>query len=74
MSALKDLINQIENPELRTRVQQEVERLLGQKKFGLVFEDHLPESLQLPEVPIRRGSRVALRAGSPSDAMIVKSI
>lgn len=47
MSALKDLINQIENPELRIRVQQEVDRLLSRKKFGLVFEDHLPESLQL---------------------------
>ena len=74
MSALKDLIDQIENPELRIRVQQEVDRLLGRKKFGLVFEDHLPESLQLPDVPIRRGSRVVLRTGSPTDAMIVKSI
>ncbi len=74
MSALKDLINQIDNPELRGRVQQEVDRLLGQKKFGIVFEDHLPESVQLPEAPIRRGSRVALRTASPSDAMIVTSI
>ncbi len=74
MSALKDLINQIENPELRSRVQREVDRLLGQKKFGIVFEDHLPESVQLPESPIRRGTRVALRSASPSDAMIVKSI
>ena len=74
MSALKDLIDQIENPELRSRVKQEVDRLLGRKKFGLVFEDHLPESLQLPDVPIRRGSRVALRTSSPTDAMIVKSI
>ena len=74
MSALKDLINQIENSELRGRVQQEVDRLLGQKKFGIVFEDHLPESVQLPEAPIRCGSRVALRTASPSDAMIVTSI
>lgn len=74
MSALKDLISQIENPELRSRVQQEVDRLLGQKKFGLVFEDHLPEAVQLAEAPIRRGSRVALRTASPSDAMIVKAI
>ena len=74
MSALKDLINQIESTELRGRVQKEVDRLLRQKKFGIVFEDHLPESVQLPEAPIRRGSRVALRTASPSDAMIVASI
>lgn len=74
MSALKDLINQIENQELRDRVQQEVDRLLGQKKFGIVYEDHLPESVQLPEASIRRGSRVALRTASPSDAMIVTAI
>ena len=43
MSVIKDLIEQIENLELRMRVQQEVDKLNKQRKFGLVFEEHTPE-------------------------------
>ena len=43
MAAINDLISQIENPELRARIHAEVDKLNKQKKFGLVFEEHLPE-------------------------------
>lgn len=62
MAAINDLIAQVENPELRARLEQEVARLNKQKKFGLVFEEHMPECTPLYEMPIRRGSHVALRA------------
>ncbi len=62
MAAINDLIAQVENPELRARLEQEVARLNKQKKFGLVFEEHMPECTPLYEIPIRRGSHVALRA------------
>ena len=42
MAAINDLIAQIENLELRARIQAEVDRMNKQKKFGLVFEEHLP--------------------------------
>lgn len=45
MSALKDLIAQIEDEDLRKRIDAEVKRLLKQKKFGLVFEEHQPDAL-----------------------------
>ena len=62
MAAINDLIAQVENPELRARLEQEVARLNRQKKFGLVFEDHMPECTPLYDVPIRCGKHVALRA------------
>ena len=43
MAALNDLIQKIENPELRAQIQVAADRLTKQKKFGLVFEEHLPE-------------------------------
>ena len=46
MSAINDLIAQIEDEGLRLRIDEEVKRLLKQKKFGLVFEEHQPEGLQ----------------------------
>lgn len=45
MSVINDLIAQIEDEGLRQRIDAEVKRLLKQKKFGLVFEEHQPEGL-----------------------------
>ncbi len=74
MAAIDDLINQIDNPELRDRIAQEVDRMNKQKKFGLVFEEHLPECTPLYDVPVRKGSTVALRAGKVSDTYAVLKI
>lgn len=59
MSALSDLISQIENPDLRARIQAETDKLFKQKKFGLVFEDHLPETALLYGTPVRSGMTAA---------------
>ena len=45
MAELHELIAKIENPELRAQIQEAANKLFKQKKFGLVFEDHLPEYL-----------------------------
>lgn len=47
MAILDELVTQIENPDLRARIAAEVEKLAKQKKFGLVFEEHLPECTPL---------------------------
>ena len=63
MAAINDLIAQIENPELRARIQSELDRMNKQKKFGLVFEEHLPESVKLFDVPVKKNSVVMEKAG-----------
>lgn len=67
MAALDDLIQQVSDPELRARLQQEADRLAKQKKFGLVFEEHIPECTPLFDIPVKRNSQVALRAGEVND-------
>ena len=47
MAVIDELVSQIENPELRARIAAEVGRMAKQKKFGLVFEEHLPECTPL---------------------------
>lgn len=74
MAAINDLIDQIENPDLRLRIQQEVAKMSKQRKFGLVFEDHVPENIPLYELPIRRGLRVAKRDGDIRDNYQVLSV
>jgi adenine-specific DNA-methyltransferase len=63
MAVINDLVNQIEDKALRERIAAEVDRLTKQKKFGLVFEEHLPECTPLYDVPVKRGSMVARRSG-----------
>lgn len=74
MAILQDLIKQIDDQSLRQRIMAEVNKLSKQKKFGLVFEEHLPECTPLYDVEIRRDSKVALKTGQVSDIYIVRSI
>ena len=71
MAKIHDLIDQIESPELRARIQEEVARMNKQKKFGLVFEEHLPECTPLYDIPIKKGNKVALKNGKVSDNYVV---
>ncbi len=74
MAAIDEYIQQISDPALRQRIQEEVSKLTKQKKFGLVFEEHLPERTPLYDLPIKKGSRVALKAGEINNAYTVISI
>jgi len=74
MSAINDLISQIQDESLRDRIQSEVNKMSKQKKFGLVFEEHLPECTSLYDVPVKRGSLVVLKCGDINNKYIVGSI
>lgn len=74
MALLQDLINKIDDSTLRQQIMAEVGKLAKQKKFGLVFEEHLPECTPLYDVEVRRNSKVALKTGQVSDIYIVLSI
>lgn len=74
MAAINELIDQIENVELRNRILTEVNKLSKQRKFGLVYEEHIPEATMLYDVPIRKGTKVALRSGKIKDCYRVLSI
>ena len=74
MAALNELIQKIENPELRAQIQEAANKLLKQKKFGLVFEDHLPECTLLYDIPVRKGLKVSLRTGKADETYTVLQV
>jgi adenine-specific DNA-methyltransferase len=74
VSAIDDLIAQIEDRALRERLRIETDRITKEKKFGLVFEEHLPELTPLYNAEIRVGSRVARKEGDLSELWRVLSI
>jgi len=74
MAALNELIQKIENPELRAQIQEAADKMVKQKKFGLVFEDHLPECTPLYDIPVRKGLKVSLRKGKANETYTVLKI
>jgi adenine-specific DNA-methyltransferase len=74
MAAIKDLLRQITDPALRERLKNEFDRISKNKKFGLVFEEHVPECTPLYGIPIRRGSSVARKTGKMKQIFTVKKI
>ena len=74
MAELHELIEKIENPELRAQIQAAADRLTKQKKFGLVFEEHLPECTPLYDIPVRKGLKVSVRNGKANETYTVLKI
>lgn len=61
MAAIEELVRSIADTRLRDALAAEVARLKATKKFGLVFEEHLPETVLLPGLAIKVGTRVMLK-------------
>lgn len=74
MAAINDLLRQIEDKNLRERLEKEIAELSKQKKFGLVFEDHIPECTPLYGIEIRKGTLVAVKGEDIRDVYVVTSI
>lgn len=60
MSRLTDLIakTKLKDADLGRELEREFKVLAGRRSFGLNFERHTPESVELPGRPIRKGDKV----------------
>ena len=74
MAIINDLIEQIQDKPLRERLSAEFDKMAKQKKFGLVFEEHLPECIALYDIPVKKGGKVALKAGKVNEVYTVLKI
>lgn len=71
MSRLSNLLRQVEalDSQLGSDLKCEMEALSGRRAFGLNFERHIPETVELPNRPVRKGDKVrflAARRGTES--------
>lgn len=62
MSRLTELIRQAKekDPDLGAELEREYRTLSGRRAFGLNFERHRPEAVELPGRPVRRGDKVCI--------------
>src|SRR4030088_1938047 len=71
MAKIDDLLTHVTDHDLRARLEAAVAELRQRKKFGLVFEQHLPETALLPSSRVRLGNAVMLRRKPQSTAVFV---
>ncbi|MBN0973334.1 MULTISPECIES: site-specific DNA-methyltransferase [unclassified Gordonia (in: high G+C Gram-positive bacteria)] len=62
MSRLNDLLRQVANtdPQLAKDLQRETDALADRRAFGLNFERHVPEAVELPGRPVRKNDKVRI--------------
>jgi adenine-specific DNA-methyltransferase len=61
VAELDDLIEQIQDPDLRQAFVSALKELKKRQRFGLVFEQHIPEVATLPGLPAQDGSLVRIK-------------
>ena len=74
MAVIHDLLAQVQDEALRARIENEFSKFTKTKKYGIVFEEHLPECTLLYDIPVKKGSQVARRSGSVNDVLEVVAI
>lgn len=71
---LEYLLDKITDRTLRSELERETGKIRMHKKFGLVFEEHLPEHVRLYQLPLQIGSKVVKRDGQGDDVFVVQSL
>jgi adenine-specific DNA-methyltransferase len=56
------LLDKISDGSLRHALREQVDGMLSKQSFGLVFQQHAPETVELPHYKLRRGCKVHIRS------------
>lgn len=61
MGRIDDLVAEIKDQKLRTELRSALNEIKRRQKFGIVFEEHIPETTALLDLPVQVGSVVQRR-------------
>lgn len=73
-SQLDVLLEKVTAEALRAELRTHIDRSTRRRSYGLVFEQHIPERVRLPQHAIRVGSQVVIRDDDDSPTFEVISI
>ncbi|MGI8693553.1 MAG: hypothetical protein ACR2JK_11760 [Geodermatophilaceae bacterium] len=60
MAHIDVLVDKVADPALREALREQVDMLVHKRSFGLVFQEHRPETIELPNYRVGRGCKVRL--------------
>lgn len=69
MAKLEDLIGRVPDAALRRELEAAAAQVKRRQRFGLVFEEHIPETTALTGVPVRPGALVQRRKDLEGEAL-----
>ena len=61
MAKLDDIVTEVRDGVLRKKLQDAIADMKRKQRFGLVFEEHIPETTALLGLPIQTGATVQRR-------------
>lgn len=74
MARIDDLVAQIQDATLRQRIATALADMKRRQRFGLVYEDHVPETTALLHFPVQRGATVQRRSDAQGKLYQVTSV
>lgn len=74
MAKIDDLLTHVADAGLRQRLREAVDEMKTRRQFGIVFEQHIPETVLLAGVAPRKGSLVTSRTGAWNGEWVVDKV
>src|SRR4051794_22689823 len=74
MARIEDLIGQIADDALREKLEEALTDMKRRQRFGLVFEEHAPETSTLLGFPVAAGATVQRRSDAAGKLYQVKAV
>ena len=64
MSKIDDLLTHVSDTRVRQQLREAIDEIKARRQFGIVFEQHIPETVLLSGVKPKKGSLVTSRTGA----------
>lgn len=74
MALIDALLDKISNESLRRELREEVDQLLAKQSYGLVFQKHQPETVELHSHAVRRNAKVRIKAEDGDELYVVERV
>lgn len=74
MARIDDLLSHISDAKIRDQLRISISEIRKRRQFGLVFESHLPETVLLPRMKVRKGALVTSQAANSDDEWVVEKV
>lgn len=74
MALVDALLDKITDDSLRKALREQVDQLLSKQSYGLVFQQHKPETVELPNYTVRRNCKVRVKSEGDDELYLVDNV